>query len=86
MSVCWACVGGVGRVCCVCGACLGCVGSVCGACDVGAWGDVSGACEGVVERKYRSPLYYPDTLVNPDTCLGECIIRRFFIARVRIKV
>ena len=24
----------------------------------------------VGERKYRSPLYYPDTLVNPDTCLG----------------
>ena len=43
---------------------------MCGACDVGAWGDVSGACEGVVERKYCSPLYYPDTLVNPDTCLG----------------
>ena len=25
----------------------------------------------VGERKYRSPLYYPDTLVNPDTCLGR---------------
>ena len=26
---------------------------------------------GLMERKYRSPLYYPDTLVNPDTCLGN---------------
>ena len=25
----------------------------------------------VGQRKYRSPLYYPDTLVNPDTCLGN---------------
>ena len=24
-------------------------------------------------RKYRSPLYYPDTLVNLDTCLGKNI-------------
>ena len=64
----WACVGGCG--------CLGMSG-VC----VGAWG---GACVGFgacVEacvgcwccgRKSVSfaPLYYPDTLVNPDTCLG----------------
>ena len=27
----------------------------------------------VGERKYRSPLYYPDTLVNPDTCLGSIL-------------
>ena len=37
------------------------------------WG-VCGVCESGVrslgERKYRSPLYYPDTLVHSDTCLG----------------
>ena len=36
-------------------------------------GGGGGGSVGVVavwERKYRSPLYYPDTLVNPDTCLG----------------
>ena len=40
------------------------------------WG-VCGVCESGVrslgERKYRSPLYYPDTLVNPDTCLGVLV-------------
>ena len=45
-----------------------------GACDGRMWGvrggRVGGGGGGVVERKYRSPLYYPDTLVNPDTCLG----------------
>ena len=43
-------------------------------CVLGVCGGVVGACVwgggGVAERKYRSPLYYPDTLVNPDTCLG----------------
>ena len=58
------CVGGV------CGACAGRVQGVCGACAGCVCG--GGACGGwaVVERKYRSPLYYPDTLVNLDTCLG----------------
>ena len=37
---------------------MGCVGRV-------------GRVWAVGERKYRSPLYYPDTLVNPDTCLGD---------------
>ena len=59
------CVGGV------CGACVVRVRGVCGACTVcggvcvGAWG------RGGRGRKYRSPLYYPDTLVNLDTCLGK---------------
>ena len=43
----------------------------------GAWG-YEGACVGrawgvcVGQEKWVSlaPLYYPDTLVNPDTCLG----------------
>ena len=30
-----------------------------------------GCVQAVGERKYRSPLYYPDTLVNLDTCLGK---------------
>ena len=64
---CGVCVWGV----CVYGVCVG-VG-VCG----GVWGVFGvcvGACGGVRalgERKYRSPLYYPDTLVNLDTCLGH---------------
>ena len=55
----------------VCGACAGCVRGVCRVC-AGCVQGVCGACGGgaVVERKYRSPLYYPDTLVNLDTCLG----------------
>ena len=24
------------------------------------------------EKVSLAPLYYPDTLVNPDTCLGQC--------------
>ena len=51
------------------------------ACVWGVWG-VFGvcvrACGGVRalgERKYRSPLYYPDTLVNLDTCLGKMKLR-----------
>ena len=35
----------------------------------GVWGREWGV-RSVGERKYRSPLYYPDTLVNLDTCLG----------------
>ena len=63
----------MGRVMGVCGVCVG-GGRVWGACGVcvvgGRGGRVGGGGGGVVERKYRSPLYYPDTLVNPDTCLG----------------
>ena len=69
VCVCWACVLGVWGVCVVC------VRGVCGVCE--GWAFVEWGCDvwvrGVVaveERKYRSPLYYPDTLVNPDTCLG----------------
>ena len=56
-----------------CGVC-----GVFGACVVwvfgGVWVWVLGRELGVQyvgDRKYRSPLYYPDTLVNPDTCLGN---------------
>ena len=62
-GVCGSCVVGGGTGACwgVCGAFVGCV-----------WG--RGGCWGaVVEREYRSPLYYPDTLVNPDTCLGNIV-------------
>ena len=53
------------------GACVGCVGACVGVC-VGAcvWDVCWGVCWGVRalgERKYHSPLYYPDTLVNLDT-------------------
>ena len=51
------------------GACV-----VWGRVGVGAWVWVLGhklGVRSVGERKYRSPLYYPDTLVNPDTCLGN---------------
>ena len=56
----------------------------CGVC-VGAWEDgccgVRGVCRGVWgcggivwglwgEKVSLAPLYYPETLVNPDTCLG----------------
>ena len=41
--------------------------------------DVSGVCVwgrggrwgAVIGREFRSPLYFPDTLVNPDTCLSK---------------
>ena len=42
-------------------------------CGVGvgvAW-DVRGVGMGRKERVSLAPLYYPDTLVNPDTCLGN---------------
>ena len=66
-GVCVGVCGGYGRVCGVCvGGVLGRVGVCVGACwGVRAFG----------ERKYRSPLYYPDTLVHPDTCLGKLFIR-----------
>ena len=64
---CGVCVCGV-CVCVVCGVCgvLWCVGLRVGV-GFGAWWGV----RSLGERKYRSPLYYPDTLVNSDTCLGE---------------
>ena len=55
----------------VCGACAGRVRGVCGACVGCVLGRVWRGGGAVVERKYRSPLYYPDTLVNLDTCLGK---------------
>ena len=67
----------LGRVMGVCGVCVGRVWWVGGRGRVGVFvGRLWGVCggvgvlEAVVEREYRSPLYYPDTLVNPDTCLG----------------
>ena len=39
----------------------------------GAWGCVGrawGVCVGQEKWVSLAPLYYPDTLVNPDTCLG----------------
>ena len=80
--MCWACVGVMGcawgrawrvfgRVWGV-GACWGSVG--------GLWGCVGGCvrCLCVLgcgvrgeEKVSLAPLYYPDTLVNPDTCLGN---------------
>ena len=65
-----------GRVWGVCrgrvGVCVGCVlGRVSGRMSERVLG-VSGVRVGAVgESKYRSPLYYLDTLVNPDTCLGR---------------
>ena len=55
---------GVWGVCGVCCACVGCVVRVCVGECVGC-GRVRG------EKVSLAPLYYPDTLVNPDTCLGE---------------
>ena len=68
------CVGGVwvrrGRVGCVVGVAV----------VAGCWGGVLGREVGVVSGLPRmpriklAPLYHPDTLVNPDTCLGHKII------------
>ena len=55
---------GVGGVCGECGVCVGrvwCVGCAWGVWSVWLLGK---------ERLSLAPLYYPDTLVNPDTCLG----------------
>ena len=44
---------------------------------VGAWGGVCGVCNTIPlffdceAVTTLAPLYYPDTLVNPDTCLGH---------------
>ena len=66
------CQGGVGEVLgrCVGKVCRGgvfCVGCVC-------WGGVSGV-SGMAVGWQLAPLYYPDTLVNPDTCLGNSIVQ-----------
>ena len=63
---------GVHALCRVC--VRGVVGRVRDVC--GVWGGVWCVCVGACVawgrgRKYRSPLYYPDTLVNLDTCLGR---------------
>ena len=76
-GVCEACVGrvlgvGLGRVWGVLRACVGCVARVCGVCcaRVCLW-CVWGCGRGVRGEKVSlAPLYNPDTLVNPDTCLG----------------
>ena len=53
---------------------VGCVEGV--AVGAGCWGGVLGREVGVVSGLPRmpriklAPLYHPDTLVNPDTCLG----------------
>ena len=63
----------------MCGVCVGCLWCVCVGRVLGVWalwwwcvwGGVWGrVCVGR-GSKYRSPLYLPDTLVNPDTCLGH---------------
>ena len=44
----------------------------------GGWDDVAMLEEG---RRQLAPLYYPDTLVNPDTCLGIVIVKKaWFLA------
>ena len=55
--------GGVCEMCGVRGVCL------CGVRVGGAW-DVRGVGAGRKERVSLARLYYPDTMVNPDTCLG----------------
>ena len=47
-------------------ACVGCAGCVCG-----VWGGYGGR----KERVSLAPLA-PDTLVNPDTCLGSKFVKR----------
>ena len=69
----WGFGGGVGDV------CRGCRGGVSGGVREVCQG-VSGKCvgDGMMLKSVRMargqqlvPLYYPDTLVNPDTCLGK---------------
>ena len=63
-----------GRVGCVVGVAVG----------AGCWGGVLGREVGVVSGLPRmpriklAPLYHPDTLVNPDTCLGKFRITYVF--------
>ena len=61
LSACGACVG-------VCESCVGVWGSVCGA---GVGGCVGWCWSRGREKVLLAPLYYPDTLVNSDTCLGS---------------
>ena len=59
----------------MCGACMGRVRGMRGAClrRRGACVGVRGACGEAISVTFVSlePLYYPDTLVNPVTCLGD---------------
>ena len=82
--VCGVCVGACVEACEGCGGVAGC-GSVCGA--WGVWGRVGCVwgvqyhptffdCEAVTTL---APLYYPDTLVNPDTCLGDYFFKRIIM-------
>ena len=72
MGCVWVCWG-------VLGVCWACGGSVWGVCVVCVFGRVVCVLECVLgcvldlsrgEKVLLAPLYYPDTLVNPDTCLG----------------
>ena len=67
LGVCGACVGCVWGVCVVC---VWRVQGVCRACAGRAWG----VCVGQEVLVLLAPLYYPDTLVNPDTCLGTNLV------------
>ena len=73
--------GSVGRA-WKCGTCRGVRVCVLGVCVVymvwGAW-DVRGVyvCVWRKERVSLAPLYYPDALVNPDTCLGVTFCQAF---------
>ena len=66
-----------GRACGVCRACVGRVWCVWGVGCVwhvwGVWGRAWGVCVGQKVLVSLAPLYYPDTLVNPDTCLGSTV-------------
>ena len=65
-GVCVACV----WLCGVCGVCVGACGGMCCVCVLG--------CGGRGEVKVSlAPLYYPDTLVNPDTCLVSLTLELF---------
>ena len=72
--------------------CRGGVGDVCRGCRGGVSEGVREVCQGVSGKcvgdgmmlksvrmargQQLAPLYHPDTLVNPDTCLG---IKRYFL-------
>ena len=74
-GVCWVVCGSCVCVCWGgCGVCIGRVWVLGRVCGVGVLVRVWGVCWGVWrfrgEKLSLAPLYYPDTLVNPDTCLG----------------
>ena len=50
--------------------------SMFGAC-VGVCGRAWGVCVGQKVLVSLTPLYYPDTLVNPDTCILRLILSNF---------